>query len=246
MQDLDAHDTLRRRLRTPLRLAWQAQNDIGWALRVVEATDECLLPMQLTLLPELHALATTANSERADMVADGIERIREAAGQYGEADPFAFAVGTNQADEDEAALLAEFASAAPTEAPKPFGHRTPQPAETPIYVADDDHEIASDIAPSQSEAPPAVQPRGQHYQEALEQLIDAPRSDQAYLDTIRHLELSDETFEQPVGDRSNQDDGEPADVAPVPEPAGRSKTLSTRSSATPDISRSRIHRLTAS
>ena len=29
MQDLDAHDALRRRLKTPLRLAWQAQNDIA-------------------------------------------------------------------------------------------------------------------------------------------------------------------------------------------------------------------------
>ena len=53
MQDLDAHDVLRRRLSVPLRTAWQAQEDIGWALRVVEATDEGLLPMQLTLLPLL-------------------------------------------------------------------------------------------------------------------------------------------------------------------------------------------------
>lgn len=194
IQDLDAHDTLRRRLKTPLRLAWQAQNDVGWALRVVEATDECLLPMQLTLLPELHALATTANSARADMVAAGVERIREAASQFGDADPFAFAVGTNQADEDEAALLAEFASSAPVEAPKPFGHRAPQPVETPIQTAVDD-KIAPHIKP---EAPAAAQLREPNYQEALDQLIDAPRSDQAYLDTIRHLELSEETLRHPI------------------------------------------------
>ena len=150
MQDLDAHDVLRRRLRTPLRRAWQAQNDIGWALRVVEATDEGLLPMQLTLLPELHALATSAQSARADMVTAGVERIRDAAAQYGEADPFAFA-GTDQADDDEAALLAEFASSAPSaETPKAFGLRTPQPAEVLAPRVDD--KIAADFSPNGRDA----------------------------------------------------------------------------------------------
>ena len=131
--------------------------------------------------------------------------------EYGEADPFAFAVGTNQTDEDEAALLAEFASAAPAEAPKPFGQRAPQPADAPEHVPDAEP-IASD------------EPRGQHYQEALEQLIDAPRSDQGYLDTIRHLELSDETLEQPIELQSDAAAILPT-AAPVAKSAGEVEDL---------------------
>ena len=130
--------------------------------------------------------------------------------EYGEADPFAFAAGTNQTDEDEAALLAEFASAVPAEAPKPFGQRAPQP-NAPEHVPDGEP-IASD------------EPRGQHYQEALEQLIDAPRSDQDYLDTIRHLELSDETLEQPIEPQPDATAILPT-AAPVADSAGEVEDL---------------------
>ena len=186
MQDLDAHDVLRRRLSVPLRAAWQAQDDIGWALRVVEATDEGLLPMQLTLLSELHAVATSAQSARADMVAAGIERIREAAAQYGDEDPFAFA-GTEQTGDDEAALLAEFASSAPmAEPPKAFGLRTPQPVEPPTQPDD----LPANAEPRRSE-PSRVQ-------KALDQLIGSTENDERYLETIRHLERSAEALRQPL------------------------------------------------
>ena len=202
MQDLDAHDVLRRRLSVPLRAAWQAQDDIGWALRVVEATDEGLLPMQLTLLSELHAVATGAQSARADMVAAGIERIREAAAQYGEEDPFAFA-GTEQADDDEAALLAEFASSAPSvETPKTFGLRTPQPVEAPAARADDD------LAAETESRQPATSP----VQNALDQLIGSGKSDERYLETIRHLERSTEALRQPL----EPVEAEPRSTTPLP------------------------------
>ena len=197
MQDLDAHDVLRRRLSVPLRATWQAHEDIGWALRVVEATDEGLLPMQLTLLPELHAVATSAQSTRADMVAAGIERIREVAAQYGEEDPFTFA-GTAQADDNEAALLAEFASFAQSdETPKAFGLRTPQAVETPIQPAGNN---------PATEAEP-LQPAPSPVQEALDQLIDSTKGDARYLETIRHLERSAEALRRPI---------EPVEAKPQP------------------------------
>jgi hypothetical protein len=182
MQDLDNHDVLRRRLSGPLHAAWQAHEDIGWALRVVEATDEGLLPMQLTLLAELQAIATSAQGSRAGMVEAGIERIRENAAQFGEEDPFGFA-GTGHADDDEAALLAEFGSASPaTETPKPFGHRTsPQPVETPSTPAEEP------IAPAPSRV-----------RDALSRLLDTGESDARYLETIRHLERSSEALRQPI------------------------------------------------
>jgi RsiW-degrading membrane proteinase PrsW (M82 family) len=216
MQDLDAHDVLRRRLRTPLRTAWQIQNEIAWALRVVESSDECLLPMQLTLLPELDALATTVRSERAARVAEGVERIRAAAEHYGAADPYDFAVGTNAADEDEAALLAEFASAAPSaEAPKSFGLRTPQASDEPAGPVE--HESAPVSKPSETEPPAQAEPRAQHYQEALDQLIDTIRRDQAYLDTIRHLELSDEPAQSaPATTETSEPRQEPSAQAEIP------------------------------
>jgi hypothetical protein len=194
MQDLDAHDVLRRRLIVPLRAAWQAHDDIGWALRVVEATDEGLLPMQLTLLPELHAVATGAQSARAEMVAAGIARIREAAAQYGDEDLFTFA-GTQHGNEDEAALLAEFASSAPVEAPKPFGLRTPQPVE-PAAQPDDSLTNAEEL-----------RPEANRVQKALDQLIGSTQSDERYLETIQHLERSTEALRQPV---------EPAGAKPQP------------------------------
>ncbi len=201
MQDLDAHDALRRRLSVPLRAAWQAQDDIGWALRVVEATDEGLLPMQLTLLSELHAVATSAQGARTDMVAAGIERIREAAAQYGEEDPFAFA-GTEQADDDEAALLAEFASSAPSaETPKAFGLRTPQPVEPPAAQPDD---LSASAKPRQSEP--------NRVQKALDQLIGSTESDERYLETIRHLERSTEALRQPL----EPVEAEPRSTTPLP------------------------------
>ena len=344
MQDLDAHDALRRTLTAPLRHVWQGQSEIAWALRVAEATDECLLPMQLTLLPELQALAATAQSAQVARLEAAIERIRAAASQYGEADPFAFAVATDQTDKDQAALLAELPTADfSDEAPKPFGLRTPQPMEAPEDQADDDEaaslaepapaeipaetprpfglrtsqsieapadqagedeaaspaepgpdvpaeaprpfglrtsqaieapadqadedeaalpaepapsdvpadaprpfglrtsqaieapadqtdkdEAASPVEPApadvpaeaprpfglrnsqsikapadqaddaEAETPSPLQPPGRHYQEALDQLVDATRRDQTYLDTIRHLEVSDESLQQPI------------------------------------------------
>jgi hypothetical protein len=202
MQDLDAHDVLRRRLSVPLRAAWQAQDDIGWALRVAEATDEGLLPMQLTLLSELHAMATSAQGARADLVAAGIERIREAAAQYGEEDPFTFA-GIEEANDDEAALLAEFASSVPSaEAPKAFGLRTPQPVEAPAARAPDDL-----VAGLES-----LQPATSPVQDALDQLIDSTKSDERYLETIRHFERSAEALRQSLGPI----EAEPRSTTPLP------------------------------
>jgi RsiW-degrading membrane proteinase PrsW (M82 family) len=208
MRDLDAHDVLRRRLRNPLRRSWQAQNDVAWALRVVEATDETLLPMQLTLLPDLHALASTAQSARTDLVMAGIERIRAAAAEYGEADPFGLA-GPEGADEDEAALLAEFApSAEATETAKAFGLRTAKLSDVAAEPRRDK------TKPARPETSPEIQTRGP-YQTALDQLIDAPKHDAHYLETIRHLERSHESLQKPV---------EPAEEKPQPiEPAAKAE-----------------------
>jgi RsiW-degrading membrane proteinase PrsW (M82 family) len=199
MQDLDAHDRLRRQLRTPLRQAWQAQNDIRWALRVAQGTDDVLLPAQLTLLRELHVLASTALTARSEIVAAGVERIRTTAAEYGENDPFGFA-GADPA-EDDAALLTELSSVTESsEAPKPFGLRVPQPADAPAQLPDSGADAAK------HELPQSAPSRGQHYQEALDQLIEASRRDTGYLETIEHLERSEEALQQPVESRTSSTD----------------------------------------
>jgi RsiW-degrading membrane proteinase PrsW (M82 family) len=211
MRDLDAHDVLRRRLRTPLRRAWQAQNDVAWALRVVEATDENLLPMQLMLLPDLHALATTAQSARTEMVAAGIERIRAAAAEYGEADPFGLA-GPDGADEDETALLAEFApSAAATETTTTFGLRAAQPSDIATTPRRD-----TEIEAGRTETQKDVQSRGP-YQKALDRLIDAPKHDAHYLETIRDLERSHESLQAVAPADEKPQSTEPAKATKSPD-----------------------------
>jgi len=195
MHDLDAQDALRCGLRAPLRDAWQAQNDIGWALRAASATDDGLLPMQLTLLPELREIATSALAARSEIVAAGVERIRATAAEYGETDPFSFAAAATV--EDEAALLAEVTSpASKSEEPRTFGLRA-HPANALAQPSDKKDET------QQSTAAPAPS-RGQHYQEALDQLIEASKRDTRYLETIRRVERSDEALRQPVESSATQ------------------------------------------
>jgi RsiW-degrading membrane proteinase PrsW (M82 family) len=195
MHDLDAQDALRCGLRAPLRDAWQAQNDIGWALRVASATDDGLLPMQLTLLSELREIATSALAARSEIVAAGVERIRATAAEYGETDPFSFAGAATV--EDESALLAEVTSSAPkSEEPRTFGLRA-HPADALAQPSDKKDET------QQSTAAPAPS-RGQHYQEALDQLIEASKRDTRYLETIRRVERSDEALRQPIESSATQ------------------------------------------
>ena len=104
------------------------------------------------------------------------------------------------------------ADSAPTvETPKAFGLRTPRPAEVLAPRVDD--RIAAEVEPQQPAPPSQVQSRGQHYQEALDQLIDATEHDARYLETIRHLERSDETLRQPIEPES----AEPRSIDPVPD-----------------------------
>jgi RsiW-degrading membrane proteinase PrsW (M82 family) len=235
MRDLDQHDALRDKMKGALRQAWE--NDPAWALRVVEGTDESLLPMQVALLPELQALLRTSSSAHTRTIAAGIERIGDAATALTSAKPAAFSIGTEDIAESEETPLVELgaseeiASDAPvafdsSEAPTVPERQPEAEAEAEADVASPpDHEPESepeveaakpDIESPKAETVAAPETRGEGYQQAVDRFIDAMQRDTGYIETIRRLERSHEAIQQPVepGPQPTEAPKPPSDEAP--------------------------------